>query len=198
MIACALKRSLSTIPPTMKAVVVRNVGDSSALEVDDAFPTPTVEDGQVLVENSFSGINFIDTYHRKGLYPRDLPFVGGQEGCGTIAQTTPSAEKQGFKVGDDVAYSVFGSYAKYTAVPCGKLLPVPKGVPMDVAACVPVQSLTAHYLVTDAHAGLCKEGDWMMIHGVGGGTCQVRPSIFNSIQYLINAVCVCVCCCVFF
>ena len=49
------------------------------------FPTPSLEAGKVVVKNEFAGINFIDTYHRKGMYPRDLPFVGGQEGGGTVA-----------------------------------------------------------------------------------------------------------------
>lgn len=64
------------------------------------------------LQNEYAGINFIDTYHRKGLYPRDFPFVGGQEGGGVVAETTPKAEADGVKVGDRVAYSVFGSYAE--------------------------------------------------------------------------------------
>lgn len=129
-------------------------------------------EGQVIVKNDFAGINFIDTYHRKGLYPRDLPFVGGQEGGGVVAAVSDEAAKQGVKVGDRVAYSVFGSYAEYTAVPAAKLLPVPDGVGLDVATSCVVQGLTAHYLTTSAHADLIKEGEWCLIHGVAGGTCQ--------------------------
>jgi len=76
------------------------------------------------------------------------------------------------KVGDRVAYSVFGSYAEYTAVPAAKLLPVPDGIGLDVATSCVVQGLTAHYLTTSAHADLIKEGEWCLIHGVAGGTCQ--------------------------
>merc|ERR1712176_1668860 len=107
-----------------------------------------------------------------GLYPRDLPFVGGQEGGGTVAAVSEEAAEQGIKVGDTVAYSVFGSYAQYTAVPAAKLLPVPGGVSLDVATSCVVQGLTAHYLTSSAHAGLIKDGEWCLIHGVGGGTCQ--------------------------
>ena len=71
--------------------------------------------GQVIVKNEFAGINFIDTYHRKGLYPRDLPFVGGQEGGGTVAAVSDEAAAQGISVGDRVAYSVLGTYSEYTA-----------------------------------------------------------------------------------
>lgn len=128
--------------------------------------------GQVIVKNEFAGINFIDTYHRKGLYPRDLPFVGGQEGGGTVAAVSDEAASQGVKVGDRVAYSVLGTYSEYTAVPAAKLLPVPDGVGLDVATSCVVQGLTAHYLTTSAHADLIKPGEWCLIHGVGGGTCQ--------------------------
>jgi NADPH2:quinone reductase len=71
-----------------------------------------------------------------------------------------------------VSYSILGTYCEYTAVPMGKLLRVPDGIGVDVATCLPVQGLTAHYLTTDAHAKLCQPGQWMLIHGVGGGTCQ--------------------------
>lgn len=128
--------------------------------------------GQVIVKNEYAGINFIDTYHRKGLYARDLPFVGGQEGGGTVAAVSDEAAAQGIKVGDRVAYSVFGSYAEYTAVPAAKLLPVPNAVGLDVATSCVVQGMTAHYLTSSAHADLIKEGEWCLIHGVGGGTCQ--------------------------
>jgi NADPH2:quinone reductase len=58
------------------------------------------------------------------------------------------------------------------AVPSAKLVRVPESVPMDIAVCTPVQALTAHYLTQDAHAGLIKPGEWMLVHAAGGGTCQ--------------------------
>jgi NADPH2:quinone reductase len=152
--------------------VVRETGDAHALKVEDDFPTPQLSPGGVIVRNSYAGINFIDTYHRKGLYARDLPFVGGQEGGGVVAATSPEADRDGIKVGDRVAYSVFGSYAEYTSVPASKLLPVPDGIGLDVATACVVQGMTAHYLVTSAHAGLVRPGEWCLIHGVAGGTCQ--------------------------
>jgi len=167
-----IARFLSAVPSTMKAAVVRETGDASALKLEHDFPTPEMKPGQVIVKNEFAGINFIDTYHRKGLYARDLPFIGGQEGGGTVAAVSDEAAAEGVKVGDRVAYSVFGSYAEYTAVPAGKLLPVPADVGLDVATSCVVQGLTAHYLTSSAHAGLIKEGEWCLIHGVGGGTCQ--------------------------
>lgn len=151
---------------------MREVGDADALKVETDFPTPKLAPGGVIVKNEFAGINFIDTYHRKGMYPRDLPFIGGQEGGGTVAAISDEAKAAGIKIGDRVAYSVFGSYAEYTAVPAAKLLPVPNDIGLDVATSCVVQGMTAHYLTRSAHADLIKPGEWCLIHGVAGGTCQ--------------------------
>jgi len=170
--AQVLKRAFSAVPDTMKAAVIRETGDASVLKVEPDFPSPKLEANKVIVKNEFAGINFIDTYHRKGLYPRDLPFIGGQEGGGTVAAVSEEATAAGIKVGDRVAYSVLGTYSEYTAVPVPKLLPVPDEVGLDVATSCVVQGMTAHYLTTSAHADLIKPGEWMLIHGVAGGTCQ--------------------------
>merc|ERR1740117_2714039 len=128
--------------------------------------------GQVIVKNEFAGVNFIDTYHRSGLYARELPFVGGQEGGGIVAAVSDEAAGQGVSVGDRVAYSILQTYSEYSAVPAAKLSPVPDEVGLDVATACVVQGLTAHYLTSSAHAQLIQPGEWCLIHGVGGGTCQ--------------------------
>ena len=78
----------------------------------------------------------------------------------------------GLKVGDRVAYNSFFSYAEYTCVPAAKLIPVPDVVGLDVATACVVQGMTAHYLTHSAHADLIQPGEWMLVHGAGGGTCQ--------------------------
>jgi NADPH2:quinone reductase len=85
---------------------------------------------------------------------------------------TPKASEMGIKEGDRVAYNSFFSYAEYTPVLASKLLPVPDEVGLDVATALVVQGMTAHYLTSSAHADLIKEGEWCLIHGTGGGTCQ--------------------------
>ena len=84
-----------------QAVVVRENGPADNLLFEPDFPTPKVADGQVLVKNEFTGINFIDTYFRKGgpAYTQALPFVSGQEGGGTIVEVTPKAVEAGLAVG---------------------------------------------------------------------------------------------------
>jgi NADPH:quinone reductase len=138
-----------------------------------------------LVKNEYAGINFIDTYHRSGLYAREMPFIGGQEGGGIVAAVSDHATQQGIKIGDRVAYSVFGSYAEYTAVPAAKLLPVPNSISLDVATSCVVQGMTAHYLTTSAHANLIQPGEWCLIHGVAGGTCQWAAQMAKIYGYKV-------------
>jgi len=169
--------------------VIREHGDASVLKVESDFPTPALTKGGVLVRNEYAGINFIDTYFRKGMYPKELPYIGGQEGAGVVAAVSPEASNQGIKIGDRVAYSVFGSYAEYTSVPADKLLPVPEQIGLDIATTCVVQGLTAHYLTTSAHADLIKPGEWCLIHGVGGGTCQWAAQMAKIRGYKVIGTC---------
>jgi len=61
------------------------------MKIEKDYPTPKLQPGGVIVKNQYSGINFIDTYHRSGLYKRELPFIGGQEGGGFIAAASKGA-----------------------------------------------------------------------------------------------------------
>lgn len=170
--------------------MVRETGPSSVMKVEHDYPVPKLQPGGVLVKNKYSGINFIDTYHRSGLYKRELPFIGDQEGGGFIAAVSPEAEAQGVKVGDRVAYSsVFQTYAEYTAVPANKVVTVPEEVPLDVAVSCGVQGMTAHYLTHSAHAGLVKPGEWMLIHGTGSGTCQWAAQMAKLRGYKVIGTC---------
>ncbi|EEH58481.1 uncharacterized protein MICPUCDRAFT_15288 [Micromonas pusilla CCMP1545] len=183
-------RPLNPPPLPQRAAVVRETGPSSVMKVENDYPVPKLAPGGVLVKNKYSGINFIDTYHRSGLYKRELPFIGGQEGGGFVAAVTPEAESQGVKVGDRVAYSsVFQTYAEYTAVPASKVVTVPEEVPLDVAVSCGVQGMTAHYLTHSAHAGLVKPGEWMLIHGTGSGTCQWAAQMAKLRGYKVIGTC---------
>jgi NADPH2:quinone reductase len=184
-------RRMSSTPATMKAVVIRENGPAENLKYETDFPTPKVADGQVLVKNEYTGINFIDTYFRKGgpAYTQALPFVSGQEGGGTIVEVTPKAAEAGLAVGQRVAYSVLGTYCEYTAVPAAKIINVPDAVGIDTACALMTQGLTAHYLTNHAHAGLVKPGEWMLIHGVGGGTCQWAAQMAKLKGYKVIGTC---------
>ena len=175
---------------------MREVGDASALQYETDYPVPDEKDlppDHVLVKNEFAGINFIDTYHRSGLYPRKTPFVAGQEGGGRIALISSSSRHSStldFQVGDRVVYSVFGSYAEYSVVPISKLIHVPDSVDMKVAIACMVQGLTAHYLTTSAPANLLSKGDWCLIYSVGSGTGQWAAQIATKVMgYKVIGTC---------
>ncbi len=160
-----------SIPQTMKAVVVRKLGGPEALSYETDFPVPSdLSEGQVLIRNEYAGLNFIDTYYRSGLYKQTPPFIAGQEGAGVVVKKHDSVAD--IEVGDVVVYSTLGTYCEFTRVPAQKVVKIPEGVSVQDTLCGWVQGLTAHYLVTDATAGLTKKGDWMLMYSVGSGTCQ--------------------------
>jgi len=171
----------------MRAAMIRETGPSSVMKVEN-IPVPKLKPGQVLVRNKFAGLNFIDTYHRSGMYKRDLPFIGGQEGSGIVAEVTPEAE-QFCKVGDRVAYTILQTYCEYSAVPGAKIIPVADNVPLDVATACMVQGLTAHYLTHSAHADLIQPGEWMLIHGTGSGACQWAAQVAKIKGYKVIGTC---------
>ncbi len=120
----------------------------------------------MLVRLEAIGVNFIDVYHRTGLYPLPLPFTPGMEGAGRVEDLGPDVT--GFKRGDRVAYAMHaGSYAEYASVPAARLVRVPEGVSSEQAAAAMLQGMTAHYLTTSVHR--LKDGDWAIVHAAAGG-----------------------------
>lgn len=123
--------------------------------------------GEAVVDVHAAGVNFIDTYHRSGLYPVPLPFTPGSEGAGVVAATGPDVTE--VAVGDRVAWvGVPGSYASRIVANAADLLAVPDDIPLDTAAAMPLQGMTAHYLITDTYA--LGPGDRCLIHAAAGGT----------------------------
>jgi NADPH2:quinone reductase len=128
-------------------ITIRQTGGPEVMEYTE-LPEPEVGPSTVVVDIAAAGVNFIDTYHRAGLYPMEFPLTPGLEGAGTI--TGVGADVDGFAVGDRVAWSEsIGSYAVRTSADPDKLVHVPDGVPLETAAAVMLQGLTAHYLATD-------------------------------------------------
>ncbi len=181
---------------TMKAVVVRKTGPASsaqALHFETHYPRPTLVAGHAMVKNSYAGINFIDTYHRQGLYPRNVPFICGQEGGGTIVSIMKGDDEdirgKDFNIGDRVVYSCLETYSEYTLVPITKLIHVPKEIDMKKAIACMVQGLTAHYLVNSSHANLIQQGEFCLIYSVGSGTCQWAAQMAKINGYRVIGVC---------
>ena len=150
----------------MKAVRVHTPGGPEVLRHED-IPDPVPADGQALVRIEAIGVNFIDTYHRTGLYKvPSLPFTLGQEAAGTVEAV--GAGVTGLSPGDRVAYTgVMGSYAEKAAVPADRLVKLPEGLSARDGAAAMLQGMTAHYLACSTYP--LKTGDTCLIHAGAGG-----------------------------
>ena len=151
---------------TGAAVQIAETGGPEVVQLVQR-PDPAPGDGQITVAVAAAGVNFIDTYHRSGLYDMALPLVLGQEGSGTVLEVGDGVD--GFAVGDRVAWAgSTGSYAERAAVNAAVAYKVPDGVDLDVAAAIGVQGLTAHYLISDCPR--IGPGDRCLVHAGAGGT----------------------------
>ena len=149
----------------MKAIRISQHGGSEVLSLDD-IETPEPGDGQVRIAIEAAGVNFIDTYHRTGLYPLDLPLTLGLEGAGTV--NAIGAGVSDLSEGDQVAWkSVSGSYAEQVIANEADVVKIPAGVATKTAAAVMLQGLTAHYLSNSTYP--IQEGDTCLIHAAAGG-----------------------------
>lgn len=150
---------------TMKAIVVREAGGPERLETGDvAEPEPGPNDLKVAVEAA--GLNFIDVYHRNGLYPMEYPITPGVEGAGTVTEV--GRDVTGFGAGDRVGWvGTIGSYAQHQVIAADKAIPIPEGVETRVAAALLLQGITAHYLATDTFP--LSSGDTCLVHAGAGG-----------------------------
>src|SRR5256714_8460464 len=149
----------------MQAIQIQRTGGPEVLtpaEVEQPQPGP----GEVRLRVTAAGVNFIDVYHRTGLYPMPLPLIPGAEGAGVVNAVGPGVET--VRVGDRVASTELqGAYAEYAVVPADRVVPIPDGVSDEQAAAVLLQGLTAHYLVRDSYR--VQAGDTVVVHAAAGG-----------------------------
>ena len=151
---------------TSRAVQISAHGDISELKLIEK-PKPTPAAGEALVRVHYSGINFIDTYQRAGVYQLSLPVVLGLEGSGVVESI--NATEGTLAVGDRVAWTrITSSYADHIAAPVGKLIKLPDNVPLYLGAAAFLQGLTALTLTT--RAVTLRKGDFVLIHAAAGGT----------------------------
>lgn len=153
----------------MRAVVVTEPGGTDVLQVQE-LPRPEPGPGQLLVEVAASGVNFIDVYKRQGVYPMSVPFVLGEEFAGRVAALGDGVEA--FAVGDLVAAaSTQGTHATHAVIDAAQGVPVPDGVPLETAAAVMLQGMTAHYLVNSTYP--LNAGETVLLHAAAGGLGQL-------------------------
>jgi NADPH2:quinone reductase len=147
------------------AVVVHEIGGPEVLRYEPRDPGPPGP-ATARIRVRAAGVNFIDVYHRTGLYPRPLPFVAGLEGAGVVEAVGPDAG--GLAAGDRVAWaSAPGSYADAVVAPVRELIRLPAAVADDVGAAAMLQGMTAHYLVHGVRE--TRRGDVALVHAAAGG-----------------------------
>jgi len=149
----------------MKAIRIEEHGGPEVLQLAEV-PEPVPGGGELLVRVEAAGLNFIDVYHRTGLYPNPLPFTPGLEGAGVV--TGVGADVAAFREGDRVAWTrALGSYAEGVIIPEEQAIAVPAEVESRTAAAVMLQGLTAHYLCSSTYP--LENGDTCLVHAAAGG-----------------------------
>lgn len=171
----------------VRSVMVEQAGGPEVLSLGER---PDLEPGphQLLVETRAAGVNFIEVYQREGVYPVEHPFTPGSEGMGVV--TAVGSEVEHFALGDRITTSqAIRTYADAFLVDADRALRVPTGVADEVAAALPLQGLTAHYLVRSAYP--VQEGDVAVITagagGVGGLVVQLLKSLGATVVALVGS-----------
>ncbi|MGQ0674982.1 MAG: quinone oxidoreductase family protein [Rhodospirillales bacterium] len=152
-----------------KAIRIHETGGPEVMRWEDVELAPPGP-GQILVRNTAVGLNYIDTYHRSGLYPMPLPFTLGMEGAGVVEAVGPKVKE--FKTGDRVAYAQpIGSYTERCLRPADRVVKVPTGVDDRTAAAMMLKGMTAWYLCKRTYR--VKKGDAVLVHAAAGGVGQI-------------------------
>lgn len=147
------------------AIVVSSFGGPEVLEYVEV-PMPVPGPGEAVVRVAAAGVNFIDIYRREGKYPVELPGIPGAEASGVVTEVGEGVAR--VRVGDRVAFpDNAGGYAEYVIVPEAKCQPVPDEMNDLTAAAIPMQAMTAHYLVDGAFH--LEAGHTCLIHAGAGG-----------------------------
>jgi|SRR5450631_648629 len=154
-----------TKPAADFGIIVRAAGGPEALEWSE-LPTTEPGRGEVRIVQHAIGVNFIDTYFRKGAYPwPTTPLIPGGEAAGIVEAVGEGTE---FKVGDRVAYTLpIGAYRTRRVVPADRLVKLPDGIAFDVAASMMLKGLTTQFLVNSCYS--VKAGDVVLVHAAAGG-----------------------------
>lgn len=148
-----------------KAIRIHQTGGPEVLQLED-IELPAPAKGEVRIRHHAIGLNFIEIYFRKGMYPAPLPFTPGNEGAGQIIAVGKGVK--GFKVGDRVAYAAIpGSYAEERNIDARYIVKLPKEISYETGAAMMLKGLTAQYLLRRTYK--VKKGDVVLVHAAAGG-----------------------------
>lgn len=133
----------------MKAIRIAKTGGRDVLQFVTDLPIPKPSKSQILVKNSYAGINYIDTYFREGVYKHDLPMTLGKEGAGVVVEAGVDSK---FREGDRVMYSASsGAYAQYVVVDTIAIAKISEDISEEQAAAAFIQGLTGITLVEETY-----------------------------------------------
>ena len=154
----------------MKAIKIQKAGGPEILELQDITLRKPVKD-EVLIEHEAIGLNYIDTYHRSGLYPLIYPSGLGMEASGIIKEVGPDVSN--FSVGDKVAYAAvpLGAYSTHRIFKTNSLVKVPDEIDLTLAATLMTKGLTTFYLLHKTYP--VTPGETILFHAAAGGVGQI-------------------------
>ena len=150
----------------MKAIRFEKTGGPEVLQWQDvSLAKPGL--GEVRLRQTAIGLNYIDTYHRSGLYPVPMPSGIGLEACGVVESLGEGV--QGFEVGDRVAYGSgpIGAYAEARNIPVARIIKIPKAISDETAAAMMLKGMTVRYLLRETFR--VKRGQTILLHAAAGG-----------------------------
>ena len=164
-----------------KKIVISEIGDPKVLKYVDYNVTDTIDEEDVRIEQSAIGVNYIDTYHRSGIYPlpTDLPVCPGLEASGKIIDL--GSKVKNFKIGDKVCYATapIGAYCKIRDFPASKIIKIPSEISENTVASILLQGMTVEYLFERLYK--IKKDEIILFHAAAGGVgliaCQWAKSI---------------------
>ena len=161
-----------------KAIIIKNNGGPEVLELQDVTVGSPGPD-EIKVTNYAIGLNYIDTYHRSGLYPLPIPTGIGLEAAGKIDEVGSNVKE--FNKGDNIAYASMpiGAYSKQRVIPAKIAIKIPDGISYKLAATLMTKGLTTNYLLTKTY--LLKAGETVLFHAAAGGVGQIFAQWANSI-----------------
>ena len=161
-----------------KSIIIKKNGGPEVLELSDVTVGSPGPD-EIKVTNHAIGLNYIDTYHRSGLYPLQMPSGIGLEAAGTIDEIGSNVNE--FNKGDNIAYASMpiGAYSEQRIIPSKIAVKVPDGISHKMAATVMTKGLTTHYLICKTY--LLKAGETILFHAAAGGVGQIFAQWANSV-----------------
>lgn len=168
---------MSTHAQTHRLISIQSTGGTEVLSIQEA-ELPTIAPTEVLVKTHATGVNFIETYQRAGIYTMPLPFTPGSEACGEVIAA--GSQVQEFKIGDRITTaSAQATYAEHFVVNQAQAVRVPEEISDEVAAAIPLQGMTAHYLVKSTFP--VQPEHTVLFHAGAGGVGGIAIQLLKTI-----------------